>query len=148
MKATLDHIGVAVRGLAEAVAFYRDALGLEVSEPTEVPTERVRAVFVPVGAAAIELLEPTAPDSAIARSIARRGEGLHHVTLAVDDLSAALAQLKARGVRLVDEAPRPGAHGSRVAFVHPASTGGVLLELKEQPVRPEPVDGRPAGDPA
>ena len=136
MKATLDHIGVAVRRLSEAIAFYRDALGLDVSEPTEVPSERVRAVFVPVGSASIELLEATAPDSAIARSIERRGEGLHHVTLAVDDLSAALAQLKARGVRLVDETPRPGAHGSRVAFVHPSSTGGVLLELKERASRP------------
>ena len=132
MKATLDHIGVAVRGLSDAIAFYRDALGLEVSEPTDVPSERVRAVFVAVGQASIELLEATAPDSAIARSIERRGEGLHHVTLAVDDLSAALAQLKARGVRLVDETPRPGAHGTRVAFVHPSSTGGVLLELKER----------------
>ena len=132
MKATLDHIGVAVRGLSDAIAFYRDALGLEVSEPTEVPSERVRVVFVPVGEAAIELLEATAPDSAIARSIERRGEGLHHVTLAVDDLSVVLAQLKARGVRLVDETPRPGAHGTRVAFVHPSSTGGVLLELKER----------------
>jgi methylmalonyl-CoA/ethylmalonyl-CoA epimerase len=137
MKATLDHIGVAVRGLSDAIAFYRDALGLDVSEPTEVPSERVRAVFVPVGAASIELLEATAPDSAIARSIERRGEGLHHVTLAVDDLSAALAQLKARGVRLVDETPRPGAHGTRVAFVHPSSTGGVLLELKERPSGPK-----------
>ena len=132
MKATLDHIGVAVRELSGAIAFYRDALGLDVSEPTEVPSERVRAVFVPIGSASIELLEATAPDSAIARSIERRGEGLHHVTLAVDDLTAALAQLKARGVRLVDETPRPGAHGTRVAFVHPSSTGGVLLELKER----------------
>jgi methylmalonyl-CoA/ethylmalonyl-CoA epimerase len=140
MKATLDHIGVAVRGLSDAIAFYRDALGLEVSEPADVPSERVRVVFVPVGEAAIELLEATAPDSAIARSIERRGEGLHHVTLAVDDLSAALAQLKARGVRLVDETPRPGAHGTRVAFVHPSSTGGVLLELKERASGP--------GDPA
>jgi methylmalonyl-CoA/ethylmalonyl-CoA epimerase len=137
MKATLDHIGVAVRDLSDAVAFYRDALGLDVSEPTEVPSERVRAVFVPVGAASIELLEATAPDSAIARSIERRGEGLHHVTLAVDDLSAALAQLKARGVRMVDETPRPGAHGTRVAFVHPSSTGGVLLELKERASGPK-----------
>ena len=136
MKATLDHIGVAVRGLSDAIAFYRDALGLEVSEPTEIPSERVRAVFVPVGQASIELLEATAPESAIARSIERRGEGLHHVTLAVDDLSAALAQLKARGVRLVDETPRPGAHGTRVAFVHPSSTGGVLLELKERTAAP------------
>jgi methylmalonyl-CoA/ethylmalonyl-CoA epimerase len=137
MKATLDHIGVAVRELSEAIAFYRDALGLDVSEPSEVLSERVRAVFVPVGDASIELLQATAPDSAIARSIERRGEGLHHITLAVDDLGAALARLKARGIRLVDETPRPGAHGTRVAFVHPASTGGVLLELKERPPGPK-----------
>jgi methylmalonyl-CoA/ethylmalonyl-CoA epimerase len=131
MKATLDHIGVAVRGLDEALQFYRDALGLDVSATVDVPTEQVRAVFVPVGTASIELLEATSPESPIARAIERRGEGLHHVTLAVDDLQAALAQLKARGVRLIDETPRPGAHNSRVAFVHPSSTGGVLLELKQ-----------------
>jgi methylmalonyl-CoA epimerase len=141
MKATLDHIGVAVRGLSEALQFYRDALGLDVSPPIEVPTEHVRAVFVAVGgSASIELLEATSPESPIARAIERRGEGLHHVTLAVDDLQAALVQLKARGVRLIDEAPRSGAHGSRVAFVHPSSTGGVLLELKEAQ--------RPLGDTA
>jgi methylmalonyl-CoA/ethylmalonyl-CoA epimerase len=131
MKATLDHIGVAVRDLNEALQFYRDALGLDVSAPVDVPTEQVRAVFVPVGSASIELLEATSPESPIARALERRGEGLHHVTLAVDDLQAALAQLKARGVRLIDETPRPGAHNSRVAFVHPSSTGGVLLELKQ-----------------
>jgi methylmalonyl-CoA/ethylmalonyl-CoA epimerase len=131
MKATLDHIGVAVRGLDEALQFYRDALGLDVSATVDVPTEQVRAVLVPVGTASIELLEATSPESPIARAIERRGEGLHHVTLAVDDLQAALAQLKARGVRLIDETPRPGAHNSRVAFVHPSSTGGVLLELKQ-----------------
>jgi methylmalonyl-CoA/ethylmalonyl-CoA epimerase len=131
MKATLDHIGVAVRDLNEALQFYRDALGLDVSAAMDVPTEQVRAVFIPVGSASIELLEATSPESPIARALERRGEGLHHVTLAVDDLQAALAQLKARGVRLIDETPRPGAHNSRVAFVHPSSTGGVLLELKQ-----------------
>jgi methylmalonyl-CoA/ethylmalonyl-CoA epimerase len=131
MKATLDHIGVAVRDLNEALRFYRDALGLDVSAPVDVPTDHVRAVFVPVGSASIELLEATSPESPIARALERRGEGLHHVTLAVDDLQAALAELKARGVRLIDETPRSGAHNSRVAFVHPSSTGGVLLELKQ-----------------
>ncbi len=140
MKATLDHIGVAVRDLDEALRFYRDALGLDVSAPVEVSTDHVRAVFVPVGSSSIELLEATSPESPIARAIERRGEGLHHVTLAVDDLQAALAQLKARGVRLIDETPRPGVHNSRVAFVHPSSTGGVLLELKE--------GQRSSGDPA
>lgn len=131
MKATLDHVGIAVADLSAALAFYRDALGLEVTAPEEVPTEQVRAVFVPVGESSLELLEATAPASAIARFVERRGPGIHHITLRVDDLDAALAALKARGVRLVDETPRPGAHGSRVAFVHPSSAGGVLLELKQ-----------------
>lgn len=132
MKATLDHIGVAVRGLDEALAFYRDALGLEVSAAQEVPSERVRAVFVSVGEPSLELLEATAPDSAIARFIERHGPGLHHVTLRVADIDAALAHLRNRRIRLIDEIPRAGAHGSRVAFIHPAATGGVLLELKQE----------------
>jgi methylmalonyl-CoA/ethylmalonyl-CoA epimerase len=131
MKATLDHIGIAVRGLDEALAFYRDALGLEVSSPHDVPTEHVRAVFVPVGDASLELLEATRPDSTIGRFVDRHGPGLHHITLKVDDLDAALAALQSRGVRLIDRSPRAGAHGSRVAFVHPSAAGGVLLELKQ-----------------
>ena len=103
MKATLDHIGIAVGDLAQALAFYRDALGLEVEPPEEVPSQRVRAHFVPVGEATLELLEPTAPDSPIAKFIEKRGPGVHHITLRVDDISAALARLKARGVRLIDE---------------------------------------------
>jgi methylmalonyl-CoA/ethylmalonyl-CoA epimerase len=115
-----------------ALGFYRDALGLEVEAPEEVASQRVRAHFVPVGDAALELLEPTADDSPIAKYVGKRGPGLHHITLRVDDIAAALAQLKARGVRLIDEAPRPGAHGSLVAFVHPSSTHGVLVELKQR----------------
>ena len=130
MKATLDHIGIAVGDLAQALAFYRDALGLEVEPPEEVPSQRVRAHFVPVGEATLELLEPTAPDSPIAKFIEKRGPGVHHVTLRVDDLNEALGRLKARGVRLIDEAPREGAEGALIAFVHPASTHGVLVELK------------------
>jgi methylmalonyl-CoA epimerase len=131
MKATLDHIGIAVSNLDEALAFYRDALGLEVEAPEEVPSQRVRAHFIPAGQAALELLEATAEDSPIAKYIAKRGPGLHHITLRVDDIAAALAQLKARGVRLIDESPRPGAHGSLVAFIHPSSAQGVLVELKQ-----------------
>ena len=131
MKATLDHIGIAVRGLDEALAFYRDALGLEVSPPHEVPSESVRTVFVPVGEPALELLEATSAESAIARFVDRRGPGLHHITLRVDDIEIALAELRARGVRLIDEQPRAGAHGSRVAFIHPSAAGGVLVELKQ-----------------
>ncbi|HEY3886177.1 MAG TPA: methylmalonyl-CoA epimerase [Vicinamibacterales bacterium] len=132
MKTTLDHIGIAVADLGAARAFYRDALGLVIDPPEEVASQHVRAHFVPLGAGgALELLEATAPESPIAKFIAARGPGLHHVTLRVDDISAALAELKARGVRLIDEAPRPGAHGSLVAFIHPSSAHGVLVELKQ-----------------
>jgi methylmalonyl-CoA/ethylmalonyl-CoA epimerase len=137
MKATLDHIGIAVRGLSEALAFYRDALGLDVSPLHEVPTEHVRAVFVPVGESSLELLEATSGDSPIGRFIERHGPGLHHITLAVANLDAALVALESRGVRLIDRTPRPGANGSRVAFVHPSAAGGVLLELKQERA-PEP----------
>ena len=133
MKATLDHIGIAVRDLDAALAFYRDALGLDVGEAEDVPSERVRAQFLPLGETALELLEATDEGSAIARSIERRGPGIHHITLRVADLAAALARLRERGVRLVDDRPRPGAGGSRVAFIHPSAAQGVLIELKEDP---------------
>jgi methylmalonyl-CoA epimerase len=132
VKATLDHIGIAVGDLSQALAFYRDALGLEVLPPEEVPSQRVRAHFVPVGAATLELLEPTAADSPIAKFIEKRGPGVHHVTLRIDDIRGALAGLKARGVRLIDQEPREGAEGALIAFVHPASTHGVLVELKQR----------------
>lgn len=132
MKATLDHIGIAVADITEALSFYRDALGLEVDVPEDVPSQRVRAHFIPTGDAALELLEATADDSPIAKYVQKRGPGLHHITLRVDDIRGALAQLKARGVRLIDESPRPGAHGSLVAFVHPGSAHGVLIELKQR----------------
>jgi methylmalonyl-CoA epimerase len=131
MKVRLDHIGIAVTNLRDALAFYRDALGLEVEPPEDVPAQRVRAHFIPAGESAIELLEATADDSPIAKYTAKRGPGLHHITLRVDDIDAALGQLKARGVRLIDEHARPGAHGSRVAFIHPSSAHGVLVELKQ-----------------
>jgi methylmalonyl-CoA/ethylmalonyl-CoA epimerase len=131
MKARLDHIGIAVADLDAALRFYRDALGLDVEAPEEVASQRVRAHFIPAGDAALELLEATAPDSPIAKYLEKRGPGLHHITLRVDDIDAVLAQLKARGVRLIDERPRDGAHGSRVAFIHPASAHGVLVELKQ-----------------
>src|SRR5687767_11137484 len=131
MKAILDHVGIAVGQLHEALAFYRDVLGLEIEAPEDVPSQRVRAHFIPVGESTLELLEATAGDSPIAKFVAKRGPGLHHVCLRVDDIVAALAELKQRGVRLIDETPRPGAHDSLVAFLHPASTHGVLVELKE-----------------
>jgi methylmalonyl-CoA epimerase len=121
-----------VQDIDKALAFYRDALGLEVGPPEEVGSQRVRAHFIPVGASSIELLEATASDSAIAKYIEKRGPGIHHITLRVDDIRAALARLKARGVRLVDEAPREGAEGALVAFIHPSSAHGVLVELKQK----------------
>jgi methylmalonyl-CoA epimerase len=134
MKAILDHVGIAVRDLASALAFYRDALGLEVEPAEEVPSQRVRAHFVPAGQSSLELLEATSPDSPIAAFVEKRGPGLHHITLRVENIHAALAQLKSRGARLVDERPRPGAEGGLVAFIHPASAHGVLVELKQSPV--------------
>ncbi len=131
MKVTIDHIGIAVSSLDEALAFYRDALGLAVEAPEEVPSQRVRAHFIPAGETAIELLEATAGDSPIARYLAKRGPGVHHITLRVDDIAEALVRLKARGVRLIDETPREGAHGALVAFIHPSSAHGVLVELKQ-----------------
>lgn len=134
MKAILDHVGIAVTDLPAALAFYRDALGLEIEAPEDVPTQRVRAHVIPVGEGALELLEPTAPDSPIARYNEKRGPGLHHITLRVENISAALSQLKSRGVRLIDEQPRPGAEAALIAFIHPASTHGVLVELKQATV--------------
>ena len=131
MRATLDHIGIAVKDLGEALAFYRDALGLEVEAPEDVASQHVRAHFIRVGESSLELLEATAPESAIARYVDRRGPGIHHITLRVDDLAAVLARLKSKGVRLVDESPRPGAEGALVAFIHPSATHGVLVELKQ-----------------
>jgi methylmalonyl-CoA/ethylmalonyl-CoA epimerase len=131
MKVTLDHVGIAVSNLRDALSFYKDALGLEIDAPEDVPSQRVRAHFIPAGEAALELLEATADDSPIATYLAKRGPGLHHITLRVDDIRAALAQLTTKGVHLIDETPREGAHGSLVAFIHPSSTHGVLVELKQ-----------------
>ena len=132
----IDHLGIAVPKLAEAVKAY-EALGFAVEAIHDVPTERVRTAFLPVGESHIELLEPTDDTSVIAKFLGKRS-GLHHVCLLVEDLDAALAELKERGVPLLDEAPRVGAGGSRVAFVHPKGGQGVLLELKEGVLAPEP----------
>jgi methylmalonyl-CoA epimerase len=133
MKAILDHIGIAVQDIRKAVAFYRDALGLEVYAPEDVATEGVRAHMIPVGGPDLELLEATAPDSPIATFVAKRGPGIHHVTLRVEDLRAVMTQLEARGVRLVDREPRRGAGGALIAFIHPSAAHGVLVELKQRP---------------
>jgi methylmalonyl-CoA/ethylmalonyl-CoA epimerase len=126
----IDHLGVAVTSIDEALGVY-EALGLAASHREEVPTQKVATAFLPVGESRIELLEPTAADSPIARFLDRRGPGIHHVCFAVDDLEAALADLSARGFRLIHQAPVPGADGKRVAFLHPEAGRGVLIELSE-----------------
>ena len=125
---TLDHLGIAVKSLASAKAFY-EKLGLQVSPDEVVEGERVRLVMVPVGESRLELLEPTSDDSVIAKFLAKRGEGLHHVCLRVPDLPATVAKLKQDGVRLVSNEIKIGAGGHRYIFAHPNSAGGVLLEL-------------------
>ena len=127
---TIDHLGIAVKSLATAKAIY-EKLGLTVSPEETVEQERVRLVMVPVGESRLELLEPTSEDSTIAKFIAKRGEGLHHVCMRVPDLPAAVQKLKSEGVRLVSEEIKTGAGGHRYVFVHPSSAGGVLLELVE-----------------
>jgi len=127
---SIDHLGIAVKSLAAAKAIYQK-LGMTVSPEELVEAEQVRVVMVPVGEARLELLEPTSEGSVIAKFIAKRGEGLHHVSLRVPDLAAAVARLKHDGVRLVSEDIKIGAGGHRYVFVHPSSAGGVLLELVE-----------------
>jgi methylmalonyl-CoA/ethylmalonyl-CoA epimerase len=127
----IEHIGIATRALDEALVFWRDALGLEVVHTEVVEEQKVRVAMLPVGEPRIELLEPTADDSPVAKFLEKRGAGIHHVAVRVDDIRAALARLKESGARLIDEAPRVGANNCLVAFVHPSSAGGVLLELVE-----------------
>ena len=125
----IDHIGIATRGIEDALGFWRDALGLEVKHTETVEEQGVRVAMLPVGEPRVELLEPTGPDSPVAKFLEKRGPGIHHVAVRVADIRAALARLKAEGARLIDEEPRVGAGGCLVAFVHPAASGGVLLEL-------------------
>ena len=126
----IDHLGIAVASLGEASKAW-EALGFTVEAVHEVPSEKVKTAFLPIGESHLELLEPTDPTSVIAKFLEKRS-GLHHVCVLVEDLEATLADLKSRGVQLIDETPRLGAGGCRVAFVHPKATGGVLLELKEE----------------
>lgn len=127
---SLDHIGIAVRSIEEKRPVYEN-LGLVYEGEEVVPTEKVRVAFLATSNTRIELLEPTAEDSPIAKFLAKRGEGIHHICCGVTDLRARMAQLKEQGLRLTSDEPRPGAHGKQVTFLHPASTGGVLLELSQ-----------------
>jgi methylmalonyl-CoA/ethylmalonyl-CoA epimerase len=127
----IDHIGIAVRNLAESAKLY-EMLGIQSTGTEEVAEQKVKVSFFPVWDSEIELLESTSPDGPIAKYIEKNGEGLQHLALRVDNLEAALAELKAKGVRLIDEKPRYGAGGAKIAFVHPKATGGILLELSER----------------
>jgi LAO/AO transport system kinase len=131
MKTTIQHLGVAVASIDEALAFWRDALGLELREIEVVADQGVRVAMLPIGESRIELLEATSDDTPVGKFIAKRGVGIHHLCVEVADLASRLADLKARGIRLIDAQPRTGAGGALVAFVHPASTGGVLIELTQ-----------------
>lgn len=125
----VDHIGIATRELNEALGLWRDVLGLEVDSTETVAEQGVRVAMLPIGETHIELLEPMSQDSPVGRFLEKRGPGIHHVAIKVNDIRASLAHLKEKGARLIDETPRRGAGGCLVAFVHPASTNGVLLEL-------------------
>lgn len=129
----IDHIGIAVRSLGERVPFYRDLLGIPLTRQEEVPTEQVRVAFFGAGETHVELLEPLGEQGPIADFLARRGEGIHHVCFAVDDIETTLRRVREAGLTVVGEAPRAGAGGCRVAFLHPKSTGGLLIELSEKP---------------
>lgn len=127
----INHIGIAVHSIAERRDFYEHILGADFEAVEEVPSQKVRVAFFKVGDVRLELLEPTDPASSVAGFLEKRGEGLHHVAYTVDDIDERLAELKEGGVRLIDETPRPGAHHTRIAFLHPKSSGGVLTELCE-----------------
>jgi methylmalonyl-CoA/ethylmalonyl-CoA epimerase len=132
----IDHIGIATNGIEATASVYGEALGLSVAEIEEVASQRVRVAMLPVGDSRIELLEATSPDSPISRFLEKRGPGIHHIAFNVPDIRVSLAELRAKGARLIDEEPRTGAGGCLVAFIHPSSTGGVLIELVERPAKP------------
>jgi methylmalonyl-CoA/ethylmalonyl-CoA epimerase len=136
----IDHIGIAVRSLDEAMGFYRDVLGLPLAEVEEVEDQKVRTAIFFTGEGRVELLEPTSPESPIAKFLEKRGEGIHHMAIRVTDIQAKLAELEAAGAQLIDREPRIGAGGHLIAFVHPKAARGVLLELTQpcSPVEAEP----------
>ena len=129
MLTKINHIGIAVKSLDETIPFYRDSLGMAFAGIEEVAEQKVRVAMLCVGESKIELLEPTSDDSPVAKFIEKNGPGIHHLAYEVEDIEAAIASLVANGVRMIDEQPRGGAHGSIIAFVHPKSSNGVLTEL-------------------
>ena len=128
----IDHIGIAVKNIEEALKFWESTLGIKCTGVEEIAEQKVKTAFLPVRDTEVELLEPTSDDSPVAKFIEKKGEGIHHLAIRVDDLQKALDELKALGVRLIDEKPRKGAGGASIAFIHPAAAGGVLLELSER----------------
>ncbi len=128
----IDHIGVAVDSIDEKTTFWSDILGLEFAGAETVASQKVKTAFFPVGESEVELLESTAPDGPVAKFIEKKGQGFQHIAFRVADIDAALAELKQRNVQLIDEQPRPGAGGARIAFIHPKATGGILVELGER----------------
>lgn len=129
MFETIDHIGLAVTDIADAVALYQSQFGVHEWEIIELPERHMRVAITTIGTSMVELIAPTAPEAAFAKYLAEKGPGMHHIAYRVADIHAALATLKAQGLRLVDEVPRPGLHGTLVAFVHPKATMGTLIEL-------------------
>jgi len=128
----IDHVGIAVKSIEDVLPFYVETLNLPLLGVEEVESEKVKVAFLQVGESKIELLEPTSPDSPIAKFIEKRGEGIHHVALGVDDIEGRIAELKANGIQMIHDQPKIGAGGAHVAFMHPKSTGGVLYELCEK----------------
>ncbi len=131
----LDHVAIAVKDLDKAIALYRDAFGLELAEIEDVPEQQVRTAIFGHGAGRIELICPTVADSGVARFLEKRGEGLHHICVEVDDIEAAMSALRERGAPLIDQTPKPGAGGAKVAFIHPKGSHGVLVELRQGPAK-------------
>lgn len=131
MVKRVAHIAIAVPALDAAAKFYTDQLGLELTGRETVASQKVTVGFIPVGESNVELVQPEAPDAPIAGFLEKRGPGLHHICFEVDDIDSLCARLVAAGVRMIDSSPRPGAHGTRVAFIHPSATGGVLIELSQ-----------------
>ena len=129
MLTRIDHIGIAVHNLDDALKVYRDALGLEVTHVTDEPEQKVKVAFLPRGGSEIELLEPYAGDGPVRKFMEKRGEGIHHICFEVDDIAATLAQLAAQGVQLIDATPRMNSRGQQIAFIHPKGANGVLIEL-------------------
>jgi methylmalonyl-CoA/ethylmalonyl-CoA epimerase len=128
----IDHLGIAVNNIDQSKSFWTDILGLSFDGTETVEEQRVTTAFLPVGESEVELLEATAPDSPIAKYLEKKGEGIQHIAFRVADIEAALAELKAKGIRLIDEKPRKGAGNAKIAFLHPKSTNGVLVELTER----------------